>query len=182
MKNEIQTNENAPRLTLNVRMHLVLGRQVKNWLFWCPRGQWWWIRGLNPGDLTSYNNVLMAIQLRSDKGNGFCTLKALLRVSWSAVHTDSRAPTLRSRPGLRVSISTISHKLPGTSLSTAGPQPASAQPCALVSGQWHCPMPVLGYCKKPSKRTKSKSVILFSLNVAGNHCTKNECKKNVNFC
>lgn len=137
----------------------------------------WWIRGLNPGDLTSYNNVLMAIQLRSDKGNGFCTSKALLRVAWSAVHTDSGAPTLRSGPGLRVSISIISHKLPGTSLSTAGPQPASEQPCALVSGQWHCPMPRLRYCKKSSKKTKSKSIILFSLNVAGNHCTKNKCKK-----
>lgn len=37
----MQTNENTPRLTLTVRMCLVLGRQVKNWLFWCPRGRWW---------------------------------------------------------------------------------------------------------------------------------------------
>lgn len=119
----------------------------------------WWIRDLNPGDLTSYNNVFTAIQLQCDKGTGFCTSKALLTVAWSAVHTDSRAPTLRSRHGLRVSISTISHKLPGTSLSTAGPQPASKQPCALVSGRWHCPtapLPMLRYREKSSKRTKRK--------------------------
>lgn len=36
-----QTNENAPHLTLTIRMCLVLGRQVKNWRFWCPRGRWW---------------------------------------------------------------------------------------------------------------------------------------------
>ena len=70
--------------------------------------------------------------------------KALLRVSWSAVHIDSGAPTLRSRPGLRVRNSTISHKLPGASLSTAGPQPASEQPCALAQGPclpFVCPLP-----------------------------------------
>ena len=137
---------------------------------------------MNPGDLTSYNNVFMAIQLRCDKGTGFCTSKALLRVSWSAVHIDSGAPTLRSRPGLRVRNSTISHKLPGASLSTAGPQPASEQPCALVSAVTlpHCPC--CATVKNQVREPRAKSVILFSLNVAGNHCTKNECKKNVNFC
>ena len=39
----------------------------------------------------------------------------------------------------------------------------------------HCPCHVT--VKNQVREPKAKSVILFSLNVAGNHCTKNKCKK-----